>query len=112
MYKTTAGELNKYLRRINTSQKSVLEAAFANNYFPNKTMLIHVAEQTGLAENVIRHWFRNKRYLTRCERKEGKISINKEKGNDKMSTVNITYVYISTKPLFQNIASCRLYACF
>ena len=44
---------------------SVMEEAFANNPVPNKTTILHLAQQTGLLERKIYRWFDNKRFRKR-----------------------------------------------
>ena len=70
----TGREPRKYLI-VNLRQKSVLEAAFANNYYLNKTTLMHVAQETGLCKEQIRVWFQNRRSCIRRARNKGTISI-------------------------------------
>ena len=65
--------LNKY-PTLNTYQKSVLEAAFAENYYLNRTKLKQLAEQTDLAERKILRWFARQRTNLRHGRKEGTLS--------------------------------------
>ena len=63
-------ELSKH-SRPNTTQKSVLEAAFASNCYPNKTTFMQVAQETGLFEAKVRNWFMNKRSFKRRDMKYG-----------------------------------------
>ena len=60
---------------INHGQKSVLETAFSNNCYINKTMLMHLAQQTGLCEQKILNWFQCKRARVRRESEEETIAI-------------------------------------
>ena len=67
------GEPSKYAR-LKPYQKSLLEAAFANNSYLTETTLMHLAKQTGLGHRRIRVWFSNRRSFIRKGRKEGTIS--------------------------------------
>ena len=57
---TIPGELCKHAK-LTTRQLFLLEAAFSNSYYINKTTQIHLAQQTGLCERSIRSWFNRKR---------------------------------------------------
>ena len=60
---------------ITACQRSVLEAAFVNSCYLNRTTLKQVAEQTGLGEQIITGWFRRKRNVIRHQRKKGTLSL-------------------------------------
>ena len=53
---------------------SVLEAAFSQSPFLNKTTLKQLAQQTGLNIPKISNWFFNKRRSTRKKMKKGVLS--------------------------------------
>ena len=61
--------------QITACQWSVLEAAFVNSCYPNKTTLKKLAEQTGLCEQKIFGWFKRKREKIRHQGKEGTLSM-------------------------------------
>ena len=69
-------ELSK-LSNFNTSQTSVLEAAFANNCYLKKTALKQLAHQTGLAERKRRQWFVYRRRREKRGRLGGTLSTSK-----------------------------------
>ena len=71
---TTAGQLRTCLF-VNPSQKSVLEAAFVNNSYLNKTTLMQAVQQTGLCEKEIICWFVTRRAGVGRASKEGTIAI-------------------------------------
>ena len=50
---------------INKHQRSVLEASFRVQFFPNKTTLEQLALQTGLNEIKVSNWFAYRRLKTR-----------------------------------------------
>ena len=53
---------------LNKHQKSVLEASFMVQFFPNKTTLNRLALQTGLDVQQVYRWFNSKRFKTRKEK--------------------------------------------
>ena len=65
------GSLTTYSKR---GRHLVLEAAFAKNCYINKAKLMQVAQQTGLTEKTILHWFTKRRNKLRREIKEGTLS--------------------------------------
>ena len=67
---TTRGELSM-LTRLNTSQITVLEAAFVNNnyMFVNEATVMQLAQQTGLPERIIRRWFDERM----CQERSGEM---------------------------------------
>ena len=71
---TTGKEPRKYSILI-PRQKLVLEAAFANNYFLNKTTLMHLTQQTGLCKGKILRWFKHRRSCIRRASEKGTISV-------------------------------------
>ena len=84
----TARDLTKYLAWLNTSQISVLEEAFvANDWYPNRSTLMQLAQQTGLDEKRICRWFTYRRRYIRCERKKGKIPYFGKAGENNLSVV-------------------------
>ena len=60
--------------RLNTHQKSVLEAAFSQSEFLNHTTLKQLAQQTGINITKIRDWFAYKRKTIRRKKKKGILS--------------------------------------
>lgn len=79
-----AGKLNEYPARLNfnISQKLILVAALANNYYLNQTEITEVAQQTGLSERSVRGWLSRRRFTIRCERKKGAFFLNCKTGNE------------------------------
>ena len=67
MLSTGAG--NQYLK-INEQQRSVLEACFRDQFFPNKTTLEQLALQTGLKERQLSKWFTNRKCRLRQKKGE------------------------------------------
>ena len=65
MHASTTGSQGKNCSRYTPHQRSLLEAAFASNFYPTKTTLLQVAEQTGLGEERVRRWLINKRVRTK-----------------------------------------------
>ena len=80
---TTAGESSKnmYSSMLNSTQMSILEAAFANNRFLNESTLTKLAQDTGLDKQRILHaWLMNRIHvgLARIERA---LTINEKRGS-------------------------------
>ena len=92
----TETELTKYLSKINTTQKSVLEVAFeANNWYLEPIKLTQLAQQTGLNERRIYLWFKNRRgHLRREWKKRKNTSIDKKRISDidKRGTYTVTII--------------------
>ena len=76
----TKGGKSKCSSRVNSRQMSLLKAAFANSFFPNKTTLMMSAQQIGLNEQRVNHWFVCRRNIVRQKIKEGAPSINDKRG--------------------------------
>ena len=95
---TTVEKLSLYYSKINNSQRSVLEAAFEYNCFPNQTTLMELAEQTGLPTSKVRQWFTSRRRYIRLSRKEGTCYSNATNGNDNRSTMHIICIPLYLAP--------------
>ena len=52
-------------KNFNKHQRSLLEASFRVQFFPNKTMLKELALQSGLEEKSVLRWFKSKRHKLR-----------------------------------------------
>ena len=76
---------------LTIGQISVLQAAFRNNFFPNKDTSMLLARQTGLTERRVRRWFGVRRRKIRRGSNEGTVFINEEKGDDNSRTMNIIH---------------------
>ena len=81
----TAEKVINYAR-ISTYQLSLLEVAFANDYYINKTTLMQLIQQTGLNKKRIRNWFINKRTKVRHERIKGTLSTSEYLSTNRYST--------------------------
>lgn len=79
-----AQAIKKY-QTLTTDQVLLLETSFNTTYYPNKTTLKQLVEQTGLTERKISNWFVQKRRQTRASGTKTTISIGEE-----------TYVYTCT----------------
>ena len=60
--------------RFNKSQTAILETAFTNNCYLNRTILLHLTKQTGVETETIRNWFSTKRRRLKKAEKEGTLS--------------------------------------
>ena len=78
---TTAGELSKNMcsSMLNSTQMSILEAAFADNRFLNETTLMKLAQKTGLDKQRIHTWFKIRIHTGRGGT-ERTAMINKKEG--------------------------------
>ena len=67
--------MNRY-SKYNARQLLVLEAAFADYSYVNKSRLIQVIQQTGLSRKKILCWFKHRRAAVRRGKKEGTVPIS------------------------------------
>ena len=77
VHATTTGSEQCKCSRLNPSQISTLEAAFAKNIYLSRYPLMHLAKQTGLAKQQIVKWFKTRRRLIKSRKVQGTIPISK-----------------------------------
>ena len=61
--------------RIDTHQKSVLETAFSQKLYLNKTTVEQLVQETGLSKGKVINWFSYKRKILWRQKRKGALSM-------------------------------------